>query len=104
MILILNAAIKRFVKKAAESDTFQEYFNTLELACANGRKDEYGWVNWTVAANTPNLVYYQSYNGFGMGWQVHVVNEGDPIGGATVSGAPATLIVAVIVMMLAEVF
>ena len=32
-----------------------------------------------MAANTPNLVYYQSYNGFGMGWQIHVVNEGDPM-------------------------
>ena len=50
-----------------------------------------------MAANTPNLVYYQSYNGFGMGWQIHVVNEGDPIGGAPVSGAPSPLILAVVI-------
>lgn len=54
-----------------------------------------------MAANTPNLVYYQSYNGFGMGWQVHVVNEGDPIGGATVSGAPTALIVALVIALAA---
>ena len=86
-----------------ESDTFREYFNTLELACANGRKDEYGWVNWTVAAHTPSLVYYQSYNGFGMGWQIHVVNEGDPIGGAQMTVASATsLIIAIVVVALAQ--
>ena len=101
MILIKYFSIEHFIEKAAESDTFQEYFNTLELACANGRRDEYGWVNWTVAANTPNLVYYQSYNGFGMGWQIHVVNEGDPIGGAPVSGAPSALIVAVVTVFAA---
>ena len=54
-----------------------------------------------MAANTPNLVYYQSYNGFGMGWQIHVVNEGDPIGGAPVSGAPSSLIVAVVTVFAA---
>ena len=82
-----------------ESDTFREYFNTLELACANGRKDEYGWVNWTVAAHTPSLVYYQSYNGFGMGWQIHVVNEGDPIGGAQATVAASSLIIAILVAL-----
>ena len=85
-----------------ESDTFREYFNTLELACANGRKDEYGWVNWTVAAHTPSLVYYQSYNGFGMGWQIHVVNEGDPIGGAQSTMASTTSLSIAIVVALAE--
>ena len=82
-----------------ESDTFREYFNTLELACANGRKDEYGWVNWTVAAHTPSLVYYQSYNGFGMGWQIHVVNEGDPIGAATTVASATSLIIAIVVAL-----
>ena len=29
----------------------------LQLACEKGRQF-YGWVNWTVAENTPNEVYY----------------------------------------------
>ena len=55
---------------------FQEYFNTLQLACEKGRKF-YGWVNWTVAENTPNDLYYQSYNEYGMGWKIRVLDPGE---------------------------
>ena len=98
----MRHSIGNFLDKAAESDTFQEYFETLELACDTGRKDEYGWVNWTVAASTPKLVYYQSYNGFGMGWQIHVVNEGDPIngGGGGVTLSAVTVLVAIVMASL----
>ena len=30
-----------------------------------------------MAANTPNLVYYQSYTGWKLGWKILVVNEGE---------------------------
>ena len=56
---------------------FQEYKNTLDLACEKGRAFEYGYVNWTVSADTPDLVYYQSFYHFGMGWKIHVLDEGE---------------------------
>ena len=31
------------------------------MVCERGSKDTYGLLNWTVAENTPPLVYYQSY-------------------------------------------
>ena len=37
----------------------QDYRNSLDLACETGRNAEFGWVNWTVAEDTPDLVYYQ---------------------------------------------
>ena len=63
---------------------FQDYRGSLDLACETGRNSEYGWVNWTVGAETPDVVYYQSYNGFGLGWKIRVVNEGDEM---RISGA-----------------
>ena len=47
------------------------------MACEENRKFSYGWVNWTVAENTPDLVYYQSFNQYGMGWKIHVLDEGE---------------------------
>jgi hypothetical protein len=53
--------------KAAESETFRDYFRSLDMACE--RKGEYGWVNWTVGPATPDLVYYQGWNSLNS-WQV----------------------------------
>ena len=50
---------------------------TLQLACEQHRTHEYGWVNWTVSAETPDLVFYQSFNAYGMGWKIHVLDEGE---------------------------
>ena len=47
------------------------------MACELGRVQKYGWVNWTVAESTPDLVYYQSFYGYGMGWKIHVLDEGE---------------------------
>merc|ERR1711935_300904 len=67
---------KEGADKADQSSTFQEYSGTLQLACEKGRQF-YGWVNWTVAENTPDLLYYQSYKEYGMGWKIHVLDEGE---------------------------
>ena len=45
--------------KAQESDTFDDYRNSLDVACETDRNAEFGWVNWTVPEDTPDLVYYQ---------------------------------------------
>jgi hypothetical protein len=34
-------------------------------------------VNWTVATDTPDLVYYQSFLDYGLGWKIHVLDEGE---------------------------
>ena len=38
--------------------------------CERGSKDNYGLLNWTVAENTDDIVYYQSYT--------HEVDTVDP--------------------------
>ena len=43
-------------------DFFRDYTATLEVVCEEaGSKDNYGLLNWTVAEDTDNIVYYQSY-------------------------------------------
>ena len=54
---------------------FLGIFRYTNLALEKGRQF-YGWVNWTVAETTPNVVYYQSYKEYGMGWKIHVLDEG----------------------------
>ena len=39
----------------------RDYFNTLEVVCERGPKENYGLLNWTVAEDTADIVYYQSY-------------------------------------------
>ena len=34
-------------------------------------------MNWTVAAETPDTVYYQSFKAYGLGWKINVLNEGE---------------------------
>ena len=50
---------------------------TCSLACEQQRSHVYGWVNWTVAADTPDVVYYQSFYAYGLGWKIHVLDEGE---------------------------
>lgn len=44
------------IDKSAESETFAEYMETLRLDCDPG---EPAVLNWTVAVDTPDLLYYQ---------------------------------------------
>jgi len=44
------------VDRSAEIETFEEYLSTLRLVCDEG---EPAYLNWTVAPETPDLVYYQ---------------------------------------------
>ena len=56
---------------------FQDYRATLQKSCEANRERQYGWVNWTVAAETPDTVYYQSFKAYGLGWKIKVLNEGE---------------------------
>jgi hypothetical protein len=44
------------IDKSAETETFEQYTKTLKLECEPG---EAAVLNWTVAEDTPDLVYYQ---------------------------------------------
>lgn len=52
------------VDQSSTTPTFEEYTKTLRLICDEGQP---AYMNWTVASDTPDLVYYQvlsltSYN------------------------------------------
>lgn len=47
------------IDKSAESETFAEYMETLRLDCDPG---EPAVLNWTVAVDTPDLLYYQVHS------------------------------------------
>jgi len=42
--------------RSSEMETFDAYLDSLKLSCENGNA---GLLNWTVAEETPDLVYYQ---------------------------------------------
>ena len=47
------------------------------MTCDEGQERVYGWANWTAGMDTPDTVYYQSFNDYGLGWKIHVLNEGE---------------------------
>lgn len=46
------------VDMSKDIETFEAYMNTLELECDEG-PGEAAVMNWTVTADTPDIVYYQ---------------------------------------------
>ncbi|XP_042862288.1 protein Skeletor, isoforms B/C-like [Penaeus japonicus] len=56
-----------------DSITFEEYKETLYKDCDG---DPPGSLVWTVAEDTPDLVYYQCYTHRNLGWKIHVVDSG----------------------------
>ncbi|CAH2985104.1 unnamed protein product [Chilo suppressalis] len=73
------------IDQAATSETFEDYMKTLQLECNDG---EPALLNWTVAHETPDLVYYQCYTHNNLGWKIHVVEPGTrvPLGGLQAGG------------------
>merc|ERR1719471_630166 len=64
--------------KWREVETFKDYTATLEVVCEEaGSKDNYGLLNWTVAEDTDNIVYYQSYTHENLGWKIRVLSPGE---------------------------
>lgn len=43
--------------RSSEMETFNAFFDSLKLSCEE--KGDPGILNWTVAEETPDLVYYQ---------------------------------------------
>lgn len=44
------------IDRSAEIETFKEYLQTLRLECEQG---EVAYLNWTVPADAPDLLFYQ---------------------------------------------
>lgn len=44
------------IDKSEDIETFEDYMKTLKLECDSG---EPAYLNWTVADDTPDTVYYQ---------------------------------------------
>lgn len=42
--------------RSSEMETFEAFFDSLKLSCKSGNV---AMLNWTVAEETPDLVYYQ---------------------------------------------
>ncbi|KAL0861171.1 hypothetical protein ABMA27_009654 [Loxostege sticticalis] len=64
------------IDQSATSETFEDYMKTLQLECNEG---EPAVLNWTVAHETPDLVYYQCYTHNNLGWKIHVVDPGTKV-------------------------
>ncbi|KAI5706345.1 hypothetical protein M8J75_007174 [Diaphorina citri] len=68
--------VHKTIDRSSETASFEDYFLTLRLDCQPG---EPAYLNWTVAQETPDLVYYQCYSHNNLGWKIHVVNPGDSL-------------------------
>ncbi|KAG8222980.1 hypothetical protein J437_LFUL002703 [Ladona fulva] len=64
------------IDQSATSETFEAYFNTLRLECDDNDVNGPAYLNWTVAEETPDLLYYQCYTHNNLGWKIHVVDPG----------------------------
>ncbi|XP_026669797.1 protein Skeletor, isoforms B/C isoform X2 [Ceratina calcarata] len=64
--------VHKTVDMSADMETFENYFETLRLECDKGEPAK---LVWTVAEDTPDLVYYQCYVHNHLGWKINVVNS-----------------------------
>lgn len=46
----------RSIDKSSESDTFEDFMETLRLECDQGKP---AYLNWTVPMDAPDILYYQ---------------------------------------------
>ncbi|XP_063869693.1 protein Skeletor, isoforms B/C-like isoform X2 [Scylla paramamosain] len=78
-----------------QSETFETYKDSLYKSCDSGLP---GSLVWTVAEDTPDLVYYQCYSHRNMGWKIHVVDSGykqprkGDNGGVSLTSSPFVLL------------
>ncbi|XP_050585241.1 protein Skeletor, isoforms B/C isoform X1 [Bombus affinis] len=64
--------VHKTVDMSADMETFENFFETLRLECDKGEPAK---LVWTVAEDTPDLVYYQCYTHNNLGWKINVVNS-----------------------------
>lgn len=63
------------IDQSEQSKTFEEFKKTLKLECEpNGKPGEF---TWTPDKDTPDVVYYQCFTHYFLGWKIMVRNKGD---------------------------
>ncbi|XP_044754723.1 protein Skeletor, isoforms B/C isoform X2 [Coccinella septempunctata] len=65
--------VHKSIDMSTESESFEDYFKTLNLECEEG---EPAFFNWTVPTDAPNELYYQCYTHNNLGWKIKVVDPG----------------------------
>ncbi|XP_074107985.1 protein Skeletor, isoforms B/C [Cotesia typhae] len=84
------------VDMSENSLTYASFFDTLRLDCDQGEPAK---LVWTVAPDTPDLVYYQCYTHKNLGWKIHVKDPGykSELTAASDSIMPSSLITLLII-------
>lgn len=63
------------IDQSEQSKTFEEFKKTLKLECEpDGKPGEF---TWTPDKDTPDVVYYQCFTHYFLGWKIMVKNKGD---------------------------
>lgn len=62
-----------------DADTYDEYYASLDTSCTTDPAitEAAGTLTWTVAADTPDIVYYQCFTHSFLGWRIRVFDEGE---------------------------
>ncbi|XP_071440906.1 protein Skeletor, isoforms B/C-like isoform X1 [Hetaerina americana] len=71
--------VHKTIDQSRNTKTFEEFFDTLRLMCddsSEAASSGIAYLNWTVAQETPDLLYYQCYTHNNLGWKIHVVDPG----------------------------
>ncbi|XP_037504740.1 protein Skeletor, isoforms B/C-like [Rhipicephalus sanguineus] len=79
-----------------ESDTWESFKQTLRLQCDRGQP---GTFTWTPDKDTPNLVYYQCFTHYYLGWKI-VVTDPEEAEQAMESAASPVLLSRLLVLLL----
>ena len=95
--------VHQTVDRNAEFENFEDYKKTLTLQCEHGEPAAF---NWTVEADTPDIVYYQCYTHNNLGWKIHVVDagyysrrDGKTVSGSSSTQGPAAVLAALLVFL-----
>ncbi|KAK8774760.1 hypothetical protein V5799_010708 [Amblyomma americanum] len=63
------------VDKSDESSTWEDFKQTLNLQCDVGQQ---GTFTWTPDKDTPDVVYYQCFTHYYLGWKIMVTDPDQP--------------------------
>ncbi|XP_077513967.1 protein Skeletor, isoforms B/C-like [Amblyomma americanum] len=63
------------VDKSDESSTWEDFKQSLNLQCDVGQP---GTFTWTLDKDTPDVVYYQCFTHYYLGWKIMVTDPDQP--------------------------
>ncbi|XP_013780945.1 protein Skeletor, isoforms B/C-like [Limulus polyphemus] len=77
------------IDMSATSETFEDYKQTLELKCKDGKPGKFVWL---PDDDTPDLVYYQCFTHRNLGWKIHVTGGKNHARRQVGNGATSSLV------------